>query len=113
MSITAPVGSPEEVTVAAVTSTSALLTWQPPSVEVRHGVVRQYQINITEVDSGIELVLYSSTPSVNLADLHPFYTYLCRVRAFTVGYGPFTENFMFMTLEDGERFEVLHRVSAP
>ena len=98
----APVGSPEEVNVTLITSTSSSLTWLPPPVEVRHGVVREYQINVTEVDTGRELVLYSSTPSITISNLHPYYTYLCRVSASTIGYGPFTEALTFTTLEDGE-----------
>ena len=69
---------------------------------LRNGIIREYKINITEVDTGRELVFYSSMAVTTITALHPFYTYLCRVSAFTVEYGPYTDNVIFTTLEDGE-----------
>lgn len=88
--------------MTAVTSSSVSLTWVPPPLLLHNGVIREYKVNITEVDTGRVLVFYSSTTDITISTLHPFYTYLCRVSAFTVGYGPYTENFLFTTLEDGE-----------
>lgn len=68
----------------------------------RNGIIRQYKINITELDTGIEIVLYSIITQLTVSSLHPFYTYHCRVSAFTVEYGPYTEGFQITTPEDGE-----------
>lgn len=54
------------------------------------------------MDTGRMLVFYSSTADITITALHPFYTYLCHVSAFTVDYGPYTESLLFVTLEDGE-----------
>ena len=98
----APISPPEELNVTAVTSTTVSLTWLPPPLFLRNGVIREYKINLTEVDTGRELVFYSSTTDITIPALHPSYTYFCRVSAFTVDYGPYTESFLFTTLEDGE-----------
>lgn len=106
--IAAPVGSPEQLNVTEITSSSVFLTWQPPPLLLRNGVIREYKINLTEVDTGRILVFYSSTTSITITALHPFYTYFCRVGAFTVEYGPYTESFRFVTLEDGECTCITH-----
>ena len=98
----APISPPEEVNVTAVTSTSVSLTWIPPPLLLRNGVIREYKVNLTEVETDRELVFDSSTTDITISALHPFYTYLCQVSAFTVDYGPYTESFLFTTLEDGE-----------
>lgn len=99
---TAPFSPPEDLNVTTISSSSVSLVWLPPPVALRNGIIREYIINITEVDTGRELVFYSSTSSITISSLHPFYTYLCRVSAFTVEYGPYSANLQFVTLEDGE-----------
>lgn len=101
--IVAPIGRPDEVNVTAVSSGSVSLIWLPPPSLLRNGVIREYRINLTEVDTGRELVFYSSTASITITSLHPFYTYVCYVSAFTVDYGPYSERFLFSTLEDGQQ----------
>ena len=85
-----------------VSSTSIILTWLPPPETSWNGIIREYKINITEVDTGTELVLYSTTSSLTVSSLHPFYTYMCRVSTSTVEYGPYSESFLITTFEDGE-----------
>lgn len=98
----APSSPPEQLNVTALSSSSISLTWSPPPVASQNGIIRQYMINITEVDTGMEMVLYSTMPQLTVSSLHPFYTYRCRVSAFTVGYGPYTEGFEVTTPEDGK-----------
>lgn len=98
----APNSPPELLNVTAVSSTSILLTWSPPPLATHNGIIRDYRVDITEVDSGMVLVLYSITTFLTVTSLHPFYTYLCRVSAFTVEDGPYSENVEVFTLEDGE-----------
>ena len=69
---------------------------------LRNGIVREYKITITEVETETEIVLYSTDSPLILSTLHPFYTYVCRVSAFTVEYGPYSEESLIVTPQDGE-----------
>jgi hypothetical protein len=100
--VIAPSSPPEELNVTAVSSSSLSLTWSPPSVDTRNGIIREYRINITELDTGRELVLYSTTMSLIATSLHPYYAYICRISAFTVGYGPYSQGVQITTPEDGK-----------
>ena len=85
-----------------ITTTSISLQWSPPKEVLWNGIIREYLINITEYDTGTILVYYSATTSLIVSSLHPYYTYLGQVSAFTVGYGPFTDVFQVTTLQDGK-----------
>ena len=64
-------------------------------------MIRNYQVNITEEESGKTFTFFSSTDSIVVPSLHPYYTYHCRVSALTVDYGPFTDGLTVTTMEDG------------
>ena len=76
----------------------------------QNGVIREYKINLTELDTGREIVLYSTMPLLTVSSLHPFYTYLCHVSAFTVEYGPFSDGFHITTPENGESIIIIIQV---
>lgn len=98
----APDGAPENLNVTMITSTSISLQWSPPMEVLWNGIIREYLINITEYNTGKILVYYSMTTSLVISSLHPYYTYLGQVSAFTVGYGPFTDVFQVTTSQDGK-----------
>lgn len=102
MFLKAPSGPPEQLNGTAVSPSSVNLTWSPPPVASRNGIIREYQINITEIDTGRVLLLYSTTSQLTVTSLHPFYTYVCRVSASTVEYGPYSESIQITTFEDGK-----------
>lgn len=83
-----------------ITSTSISLQWSPPVEMFWNGIIREYLINITEYDTGIILAYHSMTTSITVSSLHPYYTYLGQISAFTVGYGPFTDVFQVTTLQN-------------
>ena len=43
----APSGPPTDVNVTALSSTSLLVTWQPPELLERNGIITAYQIHVT------------------------------------------------------------------
>ena len=47
------------------------------------------------------ILLNSTSSSVVVQSLHPHYTYVCAVRAYTVGSGPYSEVLNVTTAEDG------------
>ena len=87
-----------------VTETSFTLTWQPPSFEGSNGVIRQYVIQVLEVDTGMTFMETSNVTEVILEGLHPFYSYSCRIAAETIGVGPFSFPITVQLNEDGKDY---------
>ena len=103
--LAAPSSPPMAVLPQMVTATSLTLTWQPPSFESRNGVIQQYIIQIEEVNSGRMLTATSNTTDVIIDDLHPFYSYSCRIAAETIQVGPYTTPILVQLDEDGKKYK--------
>ena len=84
-----------------VTATSLTLTWQPPSFENSNGIIQQYVIQITEVDTGRRFTETSNSTAIIVESLHPFYSYNCRVAAETIEVGPYSSPITVQLNEDG------------
>ena len=85
-----------------VNSRALSLTWSPPPPEDQNGIIRNYLVNISVVESGEHFYQLTSNATVLVVDeLHPYYTYSCIVAALTVGTGPFTEVTTVQLPEDG------------
>ena len=83
------------------------LSWTSLPTEDRNGVIREYYVNITEVDTE-QLLTYTTTNLfIVVGSLHPFYTYQCRVSAFTVATGPFSNASVVSLPEDGENYSMV------
>ena len=98
-----PSGPPQGVEVQSETSTTLVLSWQPPAPENQNGIIVHYKVNITEMETGRLLsftAVNTTTLSVNM--LHPFYTYTCIVAAVTVGIGPYSATVEVELPEDGK-----------
>ncbi len=90
LSIIAPSGPPLDFAAEAVSSTSVRLSWAPPLPGDQNGVVVRYYINITEAETGdlLQLEADGTDVVVIINSLHPHYTYVCVIAAFTIGLGP-------------------------
>ena len=97
-----PSGTPTNVQVVAISSTSIRLTWEPPHPEDQNGVIQSYNITITEVVTGRKMYFreggMDSLLIVNF--LHPYYTSQCSISAQTIGHGPAT-NISVTTYQEG------------
>ena len=86
----APSGTPENVTIVPLSSTSVEASWEPPLPHYRNGPITAYNLTITEQLTGIHvqsLVVLNTTTLV--ISLRPFTTYNFAVSARnSVGYGP-------------------------
>ena len=102
----APSSPPENLNVTSVSSTSIRLSWTPPPAAVQNGIITEYRINVTEVDTGRLLFYTSFTTSFVVQGLHPYYMYECRVSAYTVAVGPLSDPEVIQTPEDSK--EKLH-----
>ena len=96
-----PTGSPQEVTASGVTSTTLTLTWSPPQFEDTNGIVRYYRVHIIEAETGRVFELTSNITSIYIYELHPYYTYECRIAAFTIDLGPYSNVFTVQLAEEG------------
>jgi len=85
-----PSGTPTNVRVVAISSSSIRLTWEPPRPEDQNGVILAYNITITEAETGrVTYFQKEGTESLLIVNfLHPYYTYQCSISAETVGPGP-------------------------
>ena len=82
-----PSGPPQSL-VSSVTSRTLTLSWSPPLLSHRNGVIISYLITCSSGGSIINSTRTSST-SLTITGLQPFTNYTCSVRAATtVGDGP-------------------------
>ena len=105
----APTAEPQSVTGSSVNSETVSLSWDPPPFDRQNGLIRQYLINITELDTGTNYLLTSPSTELTVYSLHPYYFYEFTVAAVTVGVGPASLPITVQTNEDGEyEFHLLY-----
>ena len=92
----------------AINSRTVSFTWEAPPEEDRNGIIREYHINVTELETGREFQVVSSTTSISVSSLHPYYTYQWAVSAFTIGEGPFSAIQSILTPQDGKATTLDH-----
>ena len=86
----------------AVNSRTILLSWEPPPADQHNGVLRHYIIRVIEMETGQVRRYNSTTTSLQVPLLHPYYTYEWNVSAYTVGEGPHTNLSSVRTPQDSE-----------
>ena len=100
--LAAPSSHPMNVSGTALNSTHIGLVWDPPPEMDRRGIIREYRVNITELDTGLMFQTASTTTETTIGPLHPYYTYVSIITAFTVDEGPYSNAVVVRTEEDGE-----------
>ena len=116
----APSAAPEQILVSIVSSTAVKIEWDPPRLEDRNGIIREYIINITELNTGNSWQLAvgngtvtgdfwqqtvgNNTVTTFIDSLHPFYLYSFSIAAQTIALGPFTASVIVEMPEDGKYF---------
>lgn len=94
--------SPSNLTGVAQDSATISLSWDEPA-DHHNGIIREYRLNITEVETGRVFLTVSATTNLVINNLHPDYTYEWAVTAITVGEGPYSSSHLVTTLEDGKK----------
>ena len=89
----------------ATDSRTLLMSWVLPPFEHQNGIIREYQVNITERETGRTYYLTTAATSLTVPSLHPFYTYDCKVAAFTIAQGPYSEKLSITMPEDGRSLD--------
>ena len=99
--ILVPTGYPEFITATALGPTVLYISWEPPNVEHRNGVIWRYAINITEIQT-MSFETFSTTKNnFTLINCHPFYQYHYTIAAETIGLGPFSSGNVIQMPEAG------------
>ncbi len=98
----APGAPPFNLTHTNLTSSSLLISWDPPPAEYHNGVLRHYIIEATEEETGSHLNLSSTSTDALISQLHPYYHYSIHVAAVTVSAGPPSHTLTIQMLEDGK-----------
>ena len=101
--LAAPSSPPTNIVVANTSSDSFLLSWDPPPVESINGVIRNYMIRVTEVETGRTFYVTTNITLLELNGLHPFYMYTSAVAAQTIALGPYSTAVSVRLGEEGKR----------
>ena len=92
------------VSGTTLNSTHIGLVWDPPSERDRRGIIREYRVNVTELDTGLIFRITSTVTEATIGPLHPYYSYSSIITAFTVGEGLYSSAVVVRTDEDSELF---------
>ena len=100
--LVAPSAAPTNMTILLILPRSITISWVSPEQELLNGVLNYFLLEIFEEDTNTITQTISITEEVALEFLHPFYMYRVHVSAVTVLPGPFSEELLVTTLEDGK-----------
>ena len=87
------------------------LSWGAPPFDQQNGLIRQYFINITELDTGTSFLQTTANTELIVYSLHPYYSYEFTIAAVTVGVGPSSIPIIVQTDQDGKFKTVQSHVS--
>ena len=100
---TAPSAAPLNIEGYASDSTSIYLSWSPPPLQHHNGRIRRYYIYVREDNiTGTETQHTSTGLQTTIYQLHPYYTYECRVAAYTISEGTLSQPVNIMTHQDSK-----------
>ncbi len=91
---------PTNVTAGALGSRTISISWLPPPVDERNGLIRAYLVIVSFTGGNETFVLSADMRSTNISGLQAYTVYECSIRAVTVSTGPPTR-VTVKTEEDG------------
>ena len=99
---TAPSAAPGNLQVTSISPYSLHLRWSPPPLEHRNGIIRRYNIVLSQLNSETRVQQSTLTNSITIRGLKAYTTYKCKVAAYTTTLGPFSSEVQNRTYEDGK-----------
>ena len=111
---TAPTATPTNITVDVINSSSVSISWSKPNKSVLHGILRRYDLEYrriecnesdpvtVQINSWVQKQVGSASSSLVINGLVFWSCYELRVRAVTVGEGPFSAMQLVRTKEHCE-----------
>ncbi|XP_071498430.1 receptor-type tyrosine-protein phosphatase delta-like, partial [Diadema antillarum] len=95
-----PAGTPMNVTAEARSSSTIFVSWDPPLVEERNGVITKYTVRYS-ASSAMEMSNRTTATSIVLGGLSPNTEYYVEVRAHTsIGGGPYSTKDIATTMRE-------------
>ena len=77
-------GRPVNLVVQTVNSRTLNMSWGPPALDQRNGIIQTYSVNVTTLtDQQAVFNILTNLTSHTLSSLHPYYSYSCSVAAET------------------------------
>ena len=101
ISIPVPTGPPLSPYGVAISPTLIDIIWLPPRAIDINGQIDFYIVETTELVTGIFQNFHAVEDHIFVGPVRPGYAYSCRVAAFTIGQGPFTDYFIVISQELG------------
>ena len=97
----APIGRPTNITAITFSATSIHVYWTHPPEDTHYGVIREYWLNVTEMETETRsrVVVDATKTEVVLSSLHPFYTYHITIVPVTIAEG---DNYTEITIRTAE-----------
>ena len=99
---TAPSAAPGNLQVTPISPYSLHLQWSPPPLEHRNGIIRRYNIVLSQLNSETRVQQSTLTNSITVRGLKAYTTYKCKVAAYTTALSPFSSEVQNRTDEDGK-----------
>jgi len=94
LGLSVPSSTPQNIRSLLLTSTSAEILCYPQPLEEQNGIIQNYTLLITEVDTDRIFDRVVENACITLQELQPLYTYQFVVAARTVvGLGPFSSRY--------------------
>ncbi|XP_053321944.1 receptor-type tyrosine-protein phosphatase delta [Spea bombifrons] len=97
-----PSGFPQNLQCDSTSSTSVQITWQPPALAERNGIIAKYILMYRDINlpyHPIEVPIVPADTTVTVTGLKPDTIYDVKIRAYTSkGPGPFSPSVQFRTL---------------
>nr|XP_054365519.1 receptor-type tyrosine-protein phosphatase delta [Mirounga angustirostris] len=111
-----PTGFPQNLHSEGTTSTSVQLSWQPPVLAERNGIITKYTLLYRDINIPLlpmEQLIVPADTTMTLSGLKPDTTYDVKVRAHTSkGPGPYSPSVQFRTLPVDQVFAKNFHVKA-
>ena len=102
-----PGEAPLNVAAVNSSSTSVLVSWQPPTPELTFGILREFVIRYNLIESPedyvfVQDIITAEQTMFNIMGLNKFANYSVEVSAVTIGSGPFSSPVYVVTDEDSK-----------
>ena len=95
-------GAPRNVSFSNLTSSSVILYWESPPASEHNGVIRFYELNVSDSQSDLSVHFTTIDTKYTLIGLEPYHWYIVQVSAVTIRTGEPSSQLILRTLEDCE-----------